>query len=457
MEQLLKYVDENFKKSLDELMDYLRIPSVSSQSEHKEDMYKAANFLIGKMNEIGITKTKLIETKGHPLVYGEWLAAKDKPTVLIYGHYDVQPADPIELWKTPPFEPVIKGGKIWGRGANDDKGQSYTHLKSLEAYMKVNGSLPCNVKFLFEGEEEIGGPALSEFLKKKESKNLLKCDAVLISDTNLYEEGVPTITYGLRGLCYMEIELTGPNRDLHSGSFGGAVGNPINELAKMISKLHDKNGKIAIPGFYDDAVVPTKMERDNFKRMNFNDEAYAKMIKVKELQGEKGWSTLERLWVRPSLDCNGIFGGYTGEGAKTVLPSKATAKISMRLVPGQDYKKVVKLFTEYVKAICPSSMQIKVKDLHGGQPAMVPLDNKAIVAASQAMSKVFGKETVYAREGASIPVVVEFLHELKAPAVLMGFGLESDDIHSPNEHFKVKNFEQGIKCSLHFFDIFSKM
>lgn len=457
LEQLLKYVEKNFNNTLEELKEYLRIPSISADPAHKEDMYKAANFAIKKLNEIGITKTKLIETKGHPLVYAEWLEAKDKPTVLVYGHYDVQPVDPLELWKSPPFEPVIKDGKIWARGANDDKGQSFIHFKSLEAYMKVNGALPCNVKFMLEGEEEIGSPNLTEFLKKKENKKLLACDAIMISDTNLYDEGIPTINYGLRGLCYMEIELTGPNRDLHSGSFGGSVGNPINELAKLISKLQDKNNKITITGFYDDVLPVTKKERDNFKSLKFDDEKYAKMLKVKELQGEKGWSTVERLWVRPTLDCNGIYGGFTGQGAKTVLPSKATAKISMRLVPNQDYKKIAKLFTEYVKSLCPPSMQIKVTELHGGKPAFVELENKAIVAASQAVSKVYGKETVYTREGGSIPIVVGFMEELKAPAVLMGFGLESDDIHSPNEHFRVKNLEQGIKSSLYFFDIYSKM
>lgn len=457
MEQVLNYAKKNFNNYLEELMEFLRIPSISSLPEHKDDMKKAARFAADKLTAAGIKNVRLIETTGNPLVYGEWLEAKDKPTVLVYGHYDVQPVDPLELWKSPPFEPVIKNGKIWARGANDDKGQSYVHIKSVEAFMKVNGELPCNVKFILEGEEEIGSENITKFLNKKESKKLLKCDAILISDTDMYADGLPTINYGLRGLCYMEITLTGPNRDLHSGTFGGAVGNPINELSLLISKLHDKNKKITIPGFYDDVQVLSKAERDNFKTLDLNDEEYAKELKVKALQGEKGFITLERIWARPTLDCNGIFGGYTGEGAKTVLPSKATAKISMRLVPDQHPDKVAKMFAEYVKTLCPPSMKIEVKNLHGGKPIVMPLENKAIKAASEAVGKVFGKKTVFTREGGSIPIVVEFVNQLNAPAVLMGLGLETDNIHSPNENFKVKNFEAGVLSSIHFFDIYSKM
>jgi len=456
LKEVLEHIESNFDNYLEELKEYIRIPSVSSLSEHKKDMETCAKFAAGKLKEAGMKSVKVIKTKGHPLVYGEWMGAKDQPTVLVYGHYDVQPVDPLELWDNPPFEPTVKDGKLYARGADDDKGQSFIHIKSVEAFMKVKKKLPVNVKFLFEGEEEIGSEHLTEFLRKKENKKMLKCDAILISDTSLYGPGIPTINYGLRGLCFMEIELTGPNRDLHSGSFGGAVANPINELAKLISKLTDKNNKITIPNFYKDVAKPSKKERDNFAALKFNDKKFAKELSIKELHGEKGWNTPERLWVRPTLDCNGIVGGYTGEGAKTVLPSKASAKISMRLVPGQDPKKIAKEFAKYVKELCPASCKIKVTEMHGGKPFVVALDDPAIIAASNAVSKVFGKKTVYTREGGSIPVVVEFSEQLKAPAVLMGMGLESDAIHSPNEHFPIENFNKGILCSAHFFDLFSK-
>ncbi|MBI9070415.1 MAG: dipeptidase [Melioribacteraceae bacterium] len=456
MDKVIKYVDENLEKFIEELKDYIRIPSISTLPENKNDMITCAKFVEANLKSIGIKTTKIIKTDGHPLVYGEWLQAKDKPTVLVYGHYDVQPIDPIELWDTDPFEPVVKDGKIWARGADDDKGQSFVHIKAVEAYLKTKKELPVNVKFLFEGEEEIGSSSLETFLKSKEGKDLLKCEAILISDTSLYGEGIPTITYGLRGLAYLEVELTGPNRDLHSGSFGGAIANPINELAKMIAKLHDENGTITIPNFYDEVPEVTKQEKENFEALKFNDKKFAKEYKVAELSGEKGFSTLERLWTRPTLDCNGIFGGFTGEGAKTVLPSKATAKISMRLVPNQDPKKVAKIFTKYIKTLTPKSCKIKVTEMHGGNPVVVPLDDKAIVAASEAVSKSFGKKTVYTREGGSIPIVVEFVKQLKSPAVLMGLGLDTDNIHSPNEHFSLKSFERGILSSIYFLDNYSK-
>jgi acetylornithine deacetylase/succinyl-diaminopimelate desuccinylase-like protein len=418
-------------------------------------MKECAQFVSKKLKDAGMNKVKIIPTKRHPLVYGEWLKAKGKPTVLIYGHYDVQPVDPLNLWKSQPFEPVIKDGKIWARGANDNKGQNFVHIKSVEAFMKTSGKLPVNVKFLIEGEEEIGSSNLETFLKK--NKKLLACDAVLISDTSLYAEGVPTINYGLRGLAYVEVELTGPNKDLHSGSFGGSVANPINELARLINKLQDKNGKITVPNFYKDVLPFTKKENENIKTLKFSDTKYAKELGVKELQGEKGFNTLQRLWGRPTLDCNGIWGGFTEEGAKTVLPSKATAKISMRLVPNQDPDKIAKEFEKYVKTLVPKSVKIKVTNMHGGSPVVIPLDDPAILAASKATSKAFGKKTVYTREGGSIPIVVEFVNQLKAPAVLMGLGLDSDNIHSPNEHFSLKSFELGIKSSAYFFEEFSRI
>ncbi len=455
MQEVINHIKSNKDNYVEELKDYLRIPSISTTSSHKKDMAKCAKFVSGKLKDAGMSKIKIIPTAGHPLVYGEWMKAKGKPTVLIYGHYDVQPVDPIELWESDPFEPVIKNGKIWARGANDNKGQNFVHIKSVEAYMKTIGKLPVNVKFLIEGEEEIGSSNLETFLKK--NKKLLKCDAVLISDTSLYAEGVPTINYGLRGLAYMEVEITGPNKDLHSGSFGGSVANPINELARLISKLQDKNNKVTIPNFYKDVLPFTKKENENIKSLKFSDTKYAKELGVKELQGEKGFNTLQRLWGRPTLDCNGIWGGFTEEGAKTVLPSKATAKISMRLVPNQDPKKIAKEFTKYVKSLVPKSVKIKVTDMHGGSPIVIPLDDPAILAASKATSKAFGKKTVYTREGGSIPIVVEFVNQLKAPAILMGLGLDSDNIHSPNEHFSLKSFELGVLSSAYFFEEFANL
>jgi len=454
VKEVVDYINSHRESYVDELKDLLRIPSISTLAENKNDMARAAEFVSEKLRSAGMENVKIIETKGHPLVYADWLNAPGKPTVLIYGHYDVQPVDPIELWDTPPFEPTIRDGKIYARGATDDKGQMFIHIKSVEAFMKIKGSLPLNVKFIIEGEEEIGSGNLEEFVNK--NKDLLKCNAVLISDTSLYDVGVPTLTYGLRGLCYMEVEVTGPNKDLHSGSFGGAVDNPINVLATMISKLKDDNGKIKIPGFYEGVVNLTKKERDNFKALPFSQKKYAKELGVKELKGEKGYTTLERLWARPTLDCNGIFGGFTGKGAKTVLPSKATAKISMRLVPNQDPIKVSKLFKSYIKKIAPKTVTLNIQDLHGAYPIATSLDDKATKAAAKALSEVFGKKTVFMREGGSIPIVVVFAKKLKAAPVLMGMGLDSENLHSPNEHFNLNHFQLGILSSAHFMQEYSK-
>jgi acetylornithine deacetylase/succinyl-diaminopimelate desuccinylase-like protein len=455
MKEVIDFIDSNYERYLDELKEFLRIPSISTLPEHSKDMQKAAEFVAEKLKQAGMNKVEIFQTEGHPLVYAEWLGAPGKPTVLIYGHYDVQPVDPIELWETPPFEPTIKGDNIFARGATDDKGQMFVHIKSVEAYFKAYGSLPLNVKFIIEGEEEIGSSNLTSFLKN--NVELLKADAVLISDTSLYDVGVSTITYGLRGLAYMEVEVIGPNRDLHSGTYGGAVPNPINILAEMIAKLKDKDGRITITGFYKDVLKLTKEERQNFKALKFSEKEFAKSIGIKKSVGEKGYSVLERIWARPTLDCNGIVGGFTGKGAKTVIPSKASAKISMRLVPNQDPKKIAKLFTKYIKQIAPDYVQVNVTSLHGGYPVLAPLDHKATKAAARAMSKAFGKKTIFMREGGSIPIVVDFANQLKACPVLMGLGLDSENLHSPNEHFNLNHFKLGIKSSAYFLDEFSKV
>lgn len=454
MEQVINYIESNYDSYIEELKDFLKIPSISTLAEHKDDMQRAANFVADKLRTAGMNKVEVFQTEGHPIVYGEWLGAPGKPTVLIYGHYDVQPVDPIELWHNDPFDPVIKEDKIYARGATDDKGQMYVHIKSVEAYFKSLGHLPLNVKFLIEGEEEIGSKHLTPFIANH--TELLSCDAVLISDTALFSPGTPTLTYGLRGLAYMEVEVTGPNRDLHSGTFGGAVDNPINVLAGIIAKLKDKDGRITIPGFYDDVLKLSKQERENFKKLKFKEKEFAKSIGLKELKGEKGYSTLERIWARPTLDCNGIFGGWTGQGAKTVLPSKATAKISMRLVPHQKPKKIAKLFEKHIKKLAPSTVKVEVKDLHGGFPVITPLEDPATIAASKAMARAFGKKTVFMREGGSIPIVVEFANRLNASPVLMGLGLNTENLHSPNEHFNLNHFKLGIKSSAYFFDEYSK-
>ncbi len=456
MKQVLDYIQQNKDRFIEELKEYIAIPSISTLESSKDDVAKCAKYVEEQLNKAGIEKTKIIPTDNHPLVYGEWMGVEGAPTVLVYGHYDVQPVDPLEEWNTPPFEATIKEGKIWARGANDNKGQNYVHVKSVESFFRTKGTLPLNVKFIFEGEEEIGSESLEKFLHIEEARELLKCDAVLISDTSMYGPNIPTINYGLRGLCYMEIEVTGPNRDLHSGSFGGGVANPINELANIISKLIDENGRITIPNFYADVVELTELERENYKALNFSDEELEKELKVGELKGEKGYSTLERMSGRPTLDCNGIVGGFTEAGAKTVLPSKASAKISMRLVPNQEPKKIAQEFKKYIEQLAPKSVKVEVKELHGGLPIVMSLNDKAIVAAAKATSKAFGAETVYTREGGSIPIVVEFSKQLNAPVVLMGLGLDTDDIHSPNEHFDISSFEKGIEASAYFMEEFAK-
>jgi acetylornithine deacetylase/succinyl-diaminopimelate desuccinylase-like protein len=447
-----EYIKTNKDRFLNELFDWLRIPSVSADSRHKEDVRRAAEFLKNKFAQAGVDKVEICETKGHPIVYAEKIIDPSKPTVLVYGHYDVQPADPLNLWDSPPFEPVIKNDKIYARGACDDKGQVYMHVKAFEIMMKHN-LLPCNVKFMVEGEEEVGSDNLGTFVKENKSK--LKADIILISDTALISLDHPSITTGLRGLSYMEVEVTGPNRDLHSGVYGGAVANPINILCKMIASLHDENNRVTIPGFYDKVAELSASERESLNKAPFDLSNYKKELGIEEVLGEKGYTTLERTGVRPTLDVNGIWGGYTGEGAKTVLPSKASAKISMRLVPNQKSSEITELFTKHFQSIAPKYVKVKVTAHHGGEPAVTPTQSPAFKAASEAFMDVWGKTPIPTRDGGSIPIVALFKRELGLDTVLMGFGLDSDAIHSPNEHYGVQNFTLGIETIVAFFKHFA--
>ncbi len=450
MQQVLSYVDANKERYLTQLKELLAIPSVSSQSSHNADTRRCAEWVAGEMRTIGMNNVQIFETPGHPIVYSEWMGAPGKPTVLFYGHYDVQPVDPLNLWTSPPFEATIRGENLYARGSADDKGQIFIHFKSIEAYMKNEGKLPVNIKMLIEGEEEVGSANLDNFVK--EHKELLKGDLVLISDSSMFAKGIPSVCYGLRGLAYMEVEVTGPNSDLHSGSFGGSVHNPIQALSEMIASLHDKNGKITVKGFYNDVRPLSKTERSAFKKLPWKDKKYAKGLGVRELYGERGFTTLERLWARPTLECNGIWGGYTGEGAKTVLPAKAFAKISMRIVPDQDSTKIAKLFENHMKKIAPKTIQVKVTALHGGEPAITPIESPGVQAAVAALEKGFGKKPLYQREGGSIPIVVQFKKLLGLDTVLLGFGLPDENAHAPDEHINLDNFFGGIRTSVHFYD-----
>ena len=451
MSTVQNYIDENIKEFENELFDLLRIPSVSTDSKHKEDVKKAASFLINQLEEIGLDNVTLHETKGHPIITAEKLPHRDKPTVLIYGHYDVQPSDPDDLWKTPPFEPTIIDGRVYARGASDDKGQSFTHIKSIQSYLKTGTELPVNVKFILEGEEEIGSPNLIPFIK--ENKDLLSCNMVLISDTAMFGEDQPSITYGLRGLAYMEVHVTGPNRDLHSGLYGGAVENPANVLCEMITKLIDEDGKIQVEGFYDDVEPLTPEMREAYKALPFDEEKYKNSLDLKAVYGEKGYSTLERASARPSLDVNGMWSGYQGEGAKTVLPAKAGAKVSMRLVPDQDPNKIADLFTKHIKSMAPDTVDVEVVAHHGGYPVVIDLDYYGLKAAAKAFEDVYDKEVLFTREGGSIPIVADFKKVLGVNSILMGFGLTKDALHSPNESFSLKDFHRGIKTSARFFEV----
>lgn len=454
MEQINKYIEENKERFLEELFGLIRIPSISSLKDHKEDMQKAAEYWKKSILDAGADKAEVMPSEGNPVVYGEKIIDLKLPTVMVYGHYDVMPVDPIDLWESKPFEPEIRNGKIFARGADDDKGQAFMHAKAFEFMVKTD-QLPCNVKFMIEGEEEIGSPSLGKFCEKH--KDMLEADIILVSDTSMLGENTPSITTGLRGLAYMEVEVTGPNKDLHSGLFGGAVANPANVLAKMITSLQDENNHITIPGFYDDVLEATNEERKKMGEAPFSLNDYKKALDVEEVQGEKGYTTLERTGIRPSLDVNGIWGGYTGEGAKTVLPSKAHAKISMRLVPNQDHKKIAQLFKKHFEEIAPKSVKVKVTELHGGQGYVCPIDLPAYQAAEKAFTDTFGTKPVPYRSGGSIPIISTFENVLGTKSILMGFGLEADAIHSPNENFPLKQFYKGIETLPRFYKYFAEI
>ena len=448
-----EYLESNKQRFLDELLELLRIPSVSADSKYKGDVARCADAVHAAMLAAGCTTAEVCPTAGHPIVYGEIIIDEKLPTVLVYGHYDVQPADPLDLWHSGPFDPVIKDGKIYARGACDDKGQMYMHVKALEVMVKTN-TLPCNVKLMIEGEEEVGSDNLGLFVEKNKEK--LKADIVLISDTSMISMENPSIESGLRGLAYMEVEVTGPNRDLHSGVYGGAVANPINQLCKMIASLHDENNHITIPGFYDKVLDLKAEEREELNKAPFNLDEYKKELQVDEVWGEKGFTVLERTGTRPTLDVNGIWGGYTGEGAKTVLPSKAYAKISMRLVPNQISKEISNLFADHFRKIAPEGVTVKVTPHHGGEPVVTPTDSPAYQAAARAIKATFGKDPIPTRGGGSIPIVALFESVLGLKTVLLGFGLDNDNIHSPNEKYDVFNYYKGIETIPYFHKFFAE-
>ena len=460
MNDIKKYVQENKQRFIDELIELLKIPSVSADSAYSQDVIDTAEAVKMRLEEAGCDLVEICDTPGYPIVYGEKMIDPNLPTVLVYGHYDVQPPDPMELWTSPPFEPVIKKteihpeGAIFARGSCDDKGQMYMHVKALEYMIKTN-NLPCNVKFMIEGEEEVGSASLSWFVERNQEK--LKNDVILISDTGMISKTQPSITTGLRGLSYVEVEVTGPNRDLHSGLYGGAVANPINILAKMIASLHDENNHITIPGFYDKVEELSDVERAEMAKAPFSLEAYKNALKLNDVYGEKGYTTNERNSIRPTLDVNGIWGGYQGEGAKTVIASQAFAKISMRLVPNQDWHEITELFKKHFESIAPAGVTVKVKPHHGGQGYVTPIDSIGYQAADKAYSESFGVKPIPVRSGGSIPIVALFEKELKSKTILMGFGLDSDAIHSPNEHFGVFNYLKGIETIPLFYKYFVEL
>ena len=460
MKSAKSYISENKQRFIDELIELLKIPSISANSKYKADVIHTADAVKNSLQKAGCDQVEICETPGFPIVYGEKIIDSNLPTILIYGHYDVQPPDPVNLWDSPPFEPIIKTtalhpeGAIFARGSCDDKGQMYMHVKALE-YMTSTGQLPCNVKFMIEGEEEIGSESLGWFVERNHKK--LENDIILISDTGMIAPDVPSITTGLRGLSYVEVEVTGPNRDLHSGLYGGAVANPINILTQMIASLHDENNHITIPGFYDQVDELSVEERAKMGEAPFSLEAYKKALDINDVHGEKGYSTNERNSIRPTLDVNGIWGGYIGEGAKTVIASKAFAKISMRLVPNQNWEAITELFKNHFERIAPKSVSVKVKPHHGGQAYVTPIDCLGYKAAEKAYEATFGKTPIPQRSGGSIPIVALFEKELKSKTILMGFGLDSDAIHSPNEHFGIWNYLKGIETIPQFYHYFTMM
>ena len=456
--EIKSYIENNKKKFLDELFELIRIPSISAIKDYDKELRKAATFLKNQFDDLGLENCEICETEGYPIVYAEKIKDKNLPTVLVYGHYDVQPVDPIDLWDSKPFEPIIKKtqihpeGAIFARGSCDDKGQMFMHLKAIEV-LKNTGGIPCNIKFMIEGEEEVGSDNLEEFVRNNKEK--LDCDIILVSDTGMIDKNTPSITTGLRGLSYLEVELTGPNRDLHSGLYGGSVANPINSLAKMISSLHDENNKVTIPGFYDKVINYSDEQRKKDDLIPFSINEFKNSIDIDEVHGEESYSTQERRSIRPCLDVNGIWGGYTDEGSKTVIPSKAFAKISMRLVSNQNSKEISQLFIDYMKNITPAGMKIKINEHHGGEPYITSTNSHAYLAASQAYESVFNKKPFAVKDGGSIPIIAQFEKILGVKTILMGFGLDSDAIHSPNEHFGVSNFYNGIETISNFYNFYS--
>ncbi len=449
---VLQRIEREKGSYLEELKDYIRIPSISTDPAYKSDVLRCADFLAGKMRTAGLA-VEILETDGYPLVYAEWLGAPGKPTLLFYGHYDVQPADPLELWRNPPFEPTVEGDLLVGRGATDDKGQSFAHVKAIAAMLAERGSLPVNVKLLIEGEEESGGEAVEKFVREDAGRRLA-CDMVVVSDSSMYGPGQPSLLYGLKGLCYMELKVTGPNRDLHSGTFGGGVANPANALATIIARLRDPgNGHILIDGFYDDVLPLESWERQEFARLPYDEAHYCAGLGIDRTFGEEGYTTLERVWARPTCDVNGIFGGYQGAGAKTVLPSWAGAKVSMRLVPDQEPAKIGRLFTEYVHKVAPPGVRVDVQHLHGADPVLIDTAGPLVEAAITALEATWGKRPVRVREGGSIPIVATFGKVLEVPVALMGFGLNDDNLHSPNEKFNISHFENGIRATARLLDL----
>ncbi|MEE2953821.1 MAG: dipeptidase [Bacteroidota bacterium] len=460
MKHIINYITENRNRFIEELINLLKIASISADTEYSDQVLRCADAVKIALINSGADNVKIYQTEGYPIVYGEKIIDKELPTVLIYGHYDVQPPDPIDLWDNDPFDPIIKKtkihpeGAIFARGACDDKGQFYMHVKAFELMIKTD-TLPCNVKFMIEGEEEVGSSNLAPFVKLNKEK--LKCDTILISDTGIISNETPSITTGLKGLSYLEVEVTGPNRDLHSGLYGGAVANPINILCEMIASIKDENNHIKIPGFYDNVIELSEEERSDIGRAPFSLESYKQALELNDIHGEEGFTTLERTGIRPTFDVNGIWGGYTGEGAKTVIPSKAFAKISMRLVPNQTDKAITEIFTKHFKNIAPKSVTVKVSPHHGGEPYVSPIDSLAYQAASESMKITFDKTPIPVRSGGSIPIVALFEKELGVKSILMGFGLDSDAIHSPNEHYGIFNYLKGIETIPHFFSIYSKL
>ncbi len=444
MDRILDYLDRHRERHLQELLELLRIPSISSQAEHRDDVERAARWLADRLAELDLS-VEVIPTEGHPLLYAESEQRPDRPTLLFYGHYDVQPVDPIDLWDSPPFAPRVENGIIYARGASDDKGQLYTHLKALEAYVRQGIDLPVNVKFIIEGEEECGGESIYRYTEQHPDR--LACDAVVISDTSLYDERTPAICYSLKGLAYMQIDVRGPAQDLHSGSFGGTVQNPANALCEIIAGLKDADGRILIPGFYDDVRDLEPEEREEFARLRYGDDDLRRDTGAPEPFGEKGYTTLERMWGRPTCDVNGLWGGYSGEGAKTIIPATAGAKVSMRLVPDQDPGRVARLFTDHVQRIAPPGIEVTVTEMHGAKPVLVPRDAPMMRAGMKALEDGFGARPVFIREGGSIPIVGTFQECLGAPVLLLGYGLPNDNIHSPNEKFHVRNYECGIRTT----------